>query len=130
MVRQFLYLDEWDWEIIVYYDAGIYNAEEILWNLRRLGCSNDSLERAEGNLGGPMLDTGLTYTNNLVRSSVIVISESSCPEEFWSTLDHEKGHVSKHIAEALGIDCNGEEIQYLSGEIARKMYPVARHFIR
>ena len=130
MIRQFLYLDEWDWEIIVYYDAGIYNADEILWNLRGLGCSDVSFKKAEGNLRGPMIDTGLAYTNDLAKGSVIVISEASCPEEFWSTLDHEKGHVSKHIAEALGIDCNGEEIQYLSGEIARKMYPVARHFIR
>ena len=34
-----------------------------------------------------------------------------------------------HIAEALGIDPFGEELQYLAGEIGRKTYPVARIYL-
>ena len=34
-----------------------------------------------------------------------------------------------HIAEALGIDPFGEELQYLAGKIGRKTYPVARMYL-
>ena len=130
MIRQLIYLEPCDWTVIVYYDAGRENADEILQALQRLGCSDSALARAENNLSGSMIDTGLTYTNDGVRSSVVVISEASDSGEFWNTLDHEKGHLAKHIAEALGMECSGEKVQYLSGDIARAMYPVARLFIR
>lgn len=129
MIRQVIYLGFCDWTVIVYYDAGQRDAYEILQALQRLGCSDSALARAEDNLCGSMIDTGLTYTNESVRGSVVVISEASSSGEFWNTLDHEKGHVAKHIAEALGLECSGEEVQYLSGDIAKAMYPVAKTFI-
>ena len=75
------------------------------------------------------LDTGLTYTNNSKRGTVMVISESSSPEEFWNTMDHEKGHAVQNIGSALGLDYMSEAQQYLAGVIAKEMYPIARQFI-
>ena len=129
MTRQWIYLDGWEWMILVYYNAARADAPEILKALERIGCSGDSLRRAKRNLRGRMIDTGLTYTNESLRATVMVISESSSIYEFWSTLDYEKGHASKHIAQALGLDCNGEAVQYLSGDLTREMYPVAKRFI-
>ncbi len=76
-----------------------------------------------------MRDTGLTYTNYDERCTIMVISRTTSPEEFWNTLDHERGHAVEHIASALGLDNDGEEKQYLAGELAREMAPMAKHFI-
>lgn len=129
MIRQHIYLPTYRWKILVYYWAGVNDADEILGSLKELGASDSTLESAEDNLCGVCMDTGLTYTNDAHRGTVVVISASSSPEEFWDTLDHEKGHAVQHIASALGMDYMGEEQQYLAGEIARKMHPVARLFI-
>lgn len=129
MIRQFIYLPGYRWKIQVYYWAGRENADEILHTLQGFGATGDTLRSAENNLRGAVIDTGLTYTNDLRRATVVVISRSSSPEEFWNTLDHEKGHAVQHISSALGMDEAGESQQYLAGEIARRMHPVAKRFI-
>lgn len=129
MIRQVIHLNRWRWDIIVYYGAGVDDADEILDSLARFGCSEGALSLAGDNLFSGDLDTGLTYTNPRVRTTVMVIGKWSSPEEFWDTLDHEKGHAARHIGDALFIDIDGEEQQYLAGEIAKKMYRIARHFI-
>lgn len=129
MIRQFIYLPVYRWMIIVFYWAGWNDANEILQTLQRFGCSDESLAQAEENLMASSLDTGLTYTNGSKRGTVMVISESSSPEEFWNTMDHEKGHAVQHIGSALGLDYMGEAQQYLAGAIAKEMYPIARQFI-
>ena len=58
-----------------------------------------------------------------------MIGRASSVFEFQNTYDHEKGHVTMHIAKALGIDPFGEELQYLAGDIGRKTYPVARMYL-
>lgn len=129
MVWQFIYLPAYRWKIIVFYWAERRNAYSILQTLQRFGASEETLISAEHNLKGVSLDTGLTYTNDASRATVMVISASSSPEEFWNTMDHEKGHAVQHIGTALGLDPAGEQWQYLAGEIAKRMHPVARGFI-
>lgn len=129
MMRQLIYLPAYRWRIIVYYWAGEGDADEILQMLQEFGCSGKCLRQAEDNLRGADLDTGLTYTNDDARGTVMVIGECSSPEEFWNTLDHEKGHAVQHIGSALGMDHMGESQQYLAGEIAKRMHPVAKLFI-
>ena len=129
MIRQIIHLDRWRWDIIVYYGAGVDDADEIMESLARCGCSGETLGLAGDNLFSGDLDTGLTYTNPRERMSIMVIGKWSAPEEFWNTLDHEKGHAARHIGDALFLDVGGEAQQYLAGEIAKKMYRVARHFL-
>lgn len=129
MKRQWIHLPSYDWTVYVYYWAGREDAEEILGMLQEIGCSESALSAARQNLHGSMIDTGLTYTNDRCRSTVIVISRCSSTEEFWNTLDHEKGHATQHIGSAIGLDYAGEEQQYLAGELSREMYPAAKPFI-
>lgn len=42
---------------------------------------------------------------------------------------HERAHLVTHIAGASGIEPEGEEICYLAGEIASKMFDVSHKFI-
>lgn len=129
MVRQAIHLPSYRWDILVYYWARKKNAREILQTLQRFGASDETLLCASHNLNGIMVNTGLTYTNDDMRTTVMVISRTSSPEEFWNTLDHEKGHAAQHIGAALNLDYTSEAQQYLAGEIAEQMYPVAKEFI-
>lgn len=129
MVRQVILLPFWGWRCSVYYDATSRDAGPILSALEGIGCTGRSLERAERNLYAGIRNTGLTYTNQELRRSVMVLGRTSSPAQFWNTLDHEKGHLAEHIAEALSMDRSEEEFEYLKGEIAQQTYPVAVRFL-
>lgn len=129
MVRQIISLPLWGWRCIVFYDAASSDAGSILSALEDIGCKGRSLGRAERNLYAGIRDTGLTYTNQELHRSVMVIGRTSTPAQFWNTLDHEKGHLAEHIAEALLLDRRAEAFEYLKGDIAQELYPVAVRFL-
>lgn len=129
MVVQNIYLEDWDWHVVVYYAVDTYYTDEILEELESIGCSRYELVRAEDLLRTGEKNTGLTYTNIKSRCSVVVVGLTTTPEEFQNTFDHEKGHLAMHIGSALRIDPFGEEFQYLTGEIGEKMFKVARRFL-
>ena len=60
---------------------------------------------------------------------LILYRKTSGSSEFYNTLDHEKLHVLLHISEACNINLDSEEFEYLSGEIAERIYPVSKQFI-
>lgn len=129
MIRQRIPLYYWGWDITVYYEAGPEDADRILLDLDRLGADGAELRRAERNIRGGVPNTGLTFTSRKSRESMTVISRTTNAAQFQDTLDHEKGHLAMHIGKALGLDPYGEELQYLSGEIGRRMFPVAKRFL-
>lgn len=129
MIRQDIYLQRYDWHVRVYYAATTYWVERIVRDLRLIGCSGADLEEARRNLSAGRLDTGLTYSNYRRRATVIVIALASSPAEFFNSLEHEKGHLCRHVSLAFHLDPYGEEAQYLSGEVGQRMFPVARRFL-
>ena len=129
MIVQDIYLPEYDWRCRVYYAVTGYWADDILEDLRQIGCTGAHYRRAQNNLYAGHLNTGLTYSNIRIRESVMVIGLTSSAEEFADSYDHEKGHLLRQISSAFGIDPYGEEQQYLSGDIAKKMFPVAKKFM-
>lgn len=129
MIVQDIYLPRYDWCVRVYYSVTTYWTERILSDLRRLGCRGRDLERARANLESGNMDTGLTYSNFDRCETVMVIGRTSSPEEFQNSLDHEKGHLCRHVSQAFRLDPYGEAAQYLAGEIGQKMFPVARRFL-
>lgn len=129
MIVQDIYLPEYDWHCKIFYAVTCYWEDEILRELKRIGCSGKNYKTARRNLHTGKMNTGLTYSNKDTGESVVVIAKTSSAEEFAHTYDHEKGHLAKHIALAYDIDPYGEELQYLSGDIAKKMFPVAKRFM-
>lgn len=129
MIRQRIYLPAYDWTCIFYYDVTRKDAATVLDRLSGIGCRGTFHELASENLNGSCINTGLTFTNPAERISVSVISRTSSRKQFWNTLDHEKGHAVHHIADALGIDPDGEEYEYLAGDLAERTYPVAKQFL-
>ena len=113
----------------MYYDSHLEDAPEILRELDRYGVDDRTYYRAAQNLNSGMPDTGLTYSDKAQRLSVIVLSHTSTAAEFANTWVHEIIHFAEHIAEAMGMDYEGEAIAYVGGELARSMHPVAARLI-
>lgn len=129
MIRQKIRLEQYGWTAYVYYAVDCYYIEEIIGRLVIMGCNEDMIEDAYRSIKECNLDTGLTYSNGNMRTSIVVISLTSSPEEFQNTFDHEKGHLCKHIVQTLGIDPFGEEAEYLAGEVGQQMFPIAKKFL-
>lgn len=129
MIVQFFGMDAYDWDVCIFYDTDARDADTVIGMLRDYGCHGLTMRRAERNLKRGLVNTGLTYTNPDMRTSVSVIGHTSSARQFWNTFDHEKDHIAEHIAEALGIPFKGEELRYLKGTIAEETFNVARRYI-
>ena len=127
MIRQDVYLERWDWYVIVYYAVDTYYMDEILEELEMIGCTY--ADEIEEDLTQHPYNNGLTYSNMRRRVSLIVIGLTETPDEFQNTYDHEKGHLAMHIAEEDRMDVFGEEFQYLTGEIGKQTFPIAKRFM-
>ena len=127
MIRQDVYLEKWDWYVIVYYAVDTYYMDEILEELEMIGCTY--ADEIEEDLTQHPYNNGLTYSNMRRRVSLVVIGLTETPDEFQNTYDHEKGHLAMHIAEEDRMDVFGEEFQYLVGEIGKQTFPIAKRFM-
>ena len=127
MIRQDVYLERWDWYVIVYYAVDTYYMDEILEELEMIGCTY--ADEIEEDLTQYPYNNGLTYSNMRRRVSLVVIGLTETPDEFQNTYDHEKGHLAMHIAEEDRMDVFGEEFQYLVGEIGKQTFPIAKRFM-
>ena len=129
MITQGIYIPEYDWHVRIYYAVTTYWADRIASDMFRTGCLGSRLDRAYSSLTKGDLNTGITYSNFYRKETVMVISLTSTPAEFLNSWEHEKKHLARHIEQAYGIDPYSEEAAYLEGEIAQKMFPVAKRFI-
>ena len=122
MLTDKIYIDKYDWTIYVFFHITKYNVEEILDKLKYLDCHGEILEDAKEHIKSGKLNTGLTYTNDNKRCSVVVISKASKPAEFVNSISHETYHVVSHIIENEHIDYLSEEAAYLYGNLAQELY--------
>lgn len=129
MVKQKIYITEYDWTIYAFYHHSHYDVDgimETLWNLR---CDADTARKAYDNLVSDNLNMGLCYSNYKNRKSVFVVGKASCAAEFANSWHHELCHLQAHIAKELNLDPLGEPIAYLTGEIAMEMFPLIKEFL-
>ena len=103
--------------------------DDILSELELLGCDFQSAMKIKRDLTLYPYNNGLTYSSFDERSSIVVIGLTNSPDEFQNTFDHEKGHLAMHISECDNIDVYSEDFQYLTGEIGRSMFPIAKRFM-
>lgn len=129
MIRQTLYVPKYKWRVKAYYALTCYWTGEIMEELYRLGASKEVLKSAYNNMSACSMDTGLCYSNPLMRDSVLVIAKTSTAAEFFNSFEHEFQHLKGHIASEIGLDPNGEEVAYMSGELARDIFPKIQHLL-
>ena len=129
MILQKVYLKDFNWFINVYYAVNYNNIDDILYDLEYLECPYNQIIKALDLLQSQELNSGFTYSNLRRHESIMVIGLTTSPEQFQNTFDHEKGHLTMHISEALDIDPFSELFQYLSGDIGEKLYKKAKIFL-
>ena len=125
-IIQEFYLIKWDWWVKVFYVVETIPIDYILAELFKIGFDDEEsfislFEEGE--------NKGYTYSNLLKRKSIVVIGATTCPAEFQHTFDHEKLHLTMHIAKEDKIDPFSENLTYLAGDIGSQMFPIAKKFL-
>ena len=120
MIKQKIHLDNYDWDITMYYAIHGYYVDEIVQNLVDIGIRGRKLEKARELLEEGKINTGLTYVKN--GKAVCVIGKASCAAQYADSIQHEVMHLAKFIGRAERLDPYGEEVCYIGGEIARKAW--------
>lgn len=126
MMSQEIYLEKYDWTVLVYYGTDPEKADEICAILEKIGCSDKAVGEAREHFLQSSENAGLTYSNTADRKSVVAINRTTSWNEFVNTVSHEMFHVVCHICCTLGIDLKGEEPCYLMGWLCQS---VSRLFI-
>lgn len=121
MIRQSFHLDRFDWKITIFYAVHGYYVEDIMDELKRIGIRGKKLAKAEENLSSGEINSGLTYVNK--GEAICVIGLASSAAEYMNSIVHEVLHLCNFIGRAEGLDPYGEEVCYIGGEIAQKMWP-------
>lgn len=129
MISQMFHLPKYNWSVKVFYSVTCYHTREILEELKACGCDKEFMDDAEENMESCQLNTGLTFSNLIKNESVMVIAKTSSTQEFSNSLAHESQHLLMHIARRYNIDVYGEEICYLSGDIAESMHPITKNLL-
>ena len=73
MIRQDFYIEPYDWCVTVFYGVTSDWCAEITRLLVHIGCRGKDLRSAYRSLAVSHLDTGLTYSNYLLRRTVMVV---------------------------------------------------------
>ena len=122
MITQEFIVDRVYWKVYVYYDVTSEDAIEIITKLYNLKLPKSYITSAYTTLISNKLNQGLTETNSKLKESVIVFTKTSNASQFVNSFVHEIGHLSNHIARTYNLDLNGEEVQYIAGDIAQQMF--------
>ena len=105
---------------MVFYSVHGYYVDEIMDALSAIGVCGRKARRAYRNLSSGKVNTGLTYAKD--GCAVCVIGKASSAAQYADSIQHEVMHLANFIGKAEGLDPYGEDICYIGGEIARKMW--------
>ena len=121
MIKQYIGLGDKDWGILVYYNVDKDGLDDVIYALQELDCPESDINEATHILL-TKYNTGLTFSNDKYRMSVVCIGRADSREEFFNTLVHEAKHVQSHICSYYNIEEDGEQAAYLIGHIVQQMY--------
>ena len=129
MIVKDLYIENFDWHVRIFYAVTCYFTRDIVEELKAIQCPFGIIEKAYRNTSSCRLNTGLTYSNNALRETVMVIGMWENPAEFDNSFSHELRHFTDHLANAFGLESGGEEVAYLTGDIRKELYPTNKMFL-
>lgn len=124
MICKDIYIEKYDWLVHCFFAVDTYYTRSILATLNALGCSNSIYDRVSDKLRKNDLNTGFTYSNKRKQESLFVVSIASSGAEYFNSISHELRHLCDDIASVYDIPTNGEEIAYLTGDVAMEMKDV------
>lgn len=129
MIRTRIYIKRYDWLVTCYIAVTHYATEDILEDLRSIGCRGKNYQDAEAKLRKGEVNAGMTYTSYRNMESVMVTSIADSAAEQMNTITHEIAHVCAHIAYAMDIDMASEEYAYMVGDVSMAIFPKVNHLL-
>lgn len=121
MIKDVFY--EYNWKITVLYETTCNNIDYIIETLEDIQCPKYYINRALDNLEECKLNSGLTYSNSKLKSSVIIITKTSSFAQLINTISHEYFHLICHISQVLNIK-DEEELANLNGNLNMRSYKI------
>lgn len=109
------------WWCFFYFAIHSYWIDEILLRMSDIGAPPFILSNARIKMREDRMDTGFTFSNPTMRTSVVVLGRQSSGAEFLNSFTHELRHLTDDIATAYDYPIRGEEVAYLAGDIALKL---------
>ena len=122
MITQKFIVDRRYWKVYVYYDVTPKDAIKVVTKLQEIRLPKSYITSAYTTLISDKLNQGITETNSKLKESVVIFTKTTNASQFINSFVHEIGHLSNHIARTYNLDSNGEEIQYIAGDIAQEMF--------
>lgn len=118
-----------DWNVTILYETTCEDIDFIIGILETINCPKYYIERALDNLEECKLDSGLTYSNMRLRSSVIIINKTSSFSQLINTIAHEYYHLICHLQNSLNIE-DEEELANLNGNLNMRSYNIVKKLER
>ena len=115
-----------EWKVVVLYETTCDDIDFIIETLKDINCPNYYIDRALDNLEECKLDSGLTYSNIALKSSVIIINKTSSFSQLINTISHEYYHLICHISVSLEIS-DEEELANLNGNLNMRSYNIVKN---
>ena len=124
MIIRDIYIEKYRWHVHCDFAVDKYYTEEILEVLETLGCSDAVYNRVADKMERNEKNAGFTYSNKIARETLMVIGRASSTAEYVNSISHELRHLCDDIASVVGIHDSGEEVAYLTGDIASQIADV------
>lgn len=119
----------YNWSITILYETTCDDINIIIKTLKDINCPKYYIERALDNLEECKLNSGLTYSNLNLKSSVIIVNKTSSFAQLINTISHEYYHLICHISKTLNIE-DEEELANLNGNLNMRSYKIVRKLER
>ena len=113
----------YNWRITILYETTCDDIDFIIETLMDIKCPVKYINKALDNLEECKLNSGLTYSNIRLKSSVIIINKTSSFSQLINTIAHEYFHLICHISDVLEIK-DEEKLANLNGNLNMRCYNI------
>lgn len=111
------------WWVMVYADVKTESdLEQVYGAILAAGAGHRKAANAVTVLSEP--NTGYIYSNLERQFSLIAVAHATNYAEMYNTISHEISHLTAHICEWFMFPNTGEKSAYITGEIAKNIYPL------
>ena len=124
-----IYIPHYNWNVTAFFDATAEDEAVIVDELTMIRCPEHTLTRVVMNLQRDKIDTGFTYSNRILRESVMTVGHASSPREFLNSYAHELRHLVDDIAVSSFLPMRGEEVGYLSGVLSWEFWSEVHDYL-
>ncbi len=107
-----------EWGIVLCYDFGLLDADEMAAMMNAFGMEDVSIEEAVRILLG--VNTGMCVSRSDIRMSLVFIGSTSSEEQFWDTVVHELYHASCALCDYYDVAHDSEGFAWTIGYLVRK----------